>query len=80
MRIETERNKSKSIFTCNSNVKSCFIFPFTVVSAACVLTSISISDSINRESVVVVIKNHPIFSPEYFRYRETAQRTIELKR
>ena len=51
MRIETERNKSKSTITYDCNMKSCFIFPFTVFSAAFVLTSIAISHSINREHV-----------------------------
>ena len=79
MRIENERNKRKSTFTCDCNMKSCFIFPFTVFSATCVLTSITITQSINCESVVVT-EIHPVFSPEYLRCRETAQRANELKR
>ena len=71
IRRATEGNKIKSTFTCDCNMKSWFIFPFTVVSAACVLTSISITHSINCESVVVT-EIHPILSPEYLRCRETA--------
>ena len=52
-------------------MKSCFIFPFTVFSAACVLTSIAVTHSINRESVFVT-NILPILSPEYLRCRETA--------
>ena len=47
------------------------LFPFTVLSATCVLTSISITHSINRGSVVAT-KIEPILSPEYLIWRGTA--------
>ena len=81
----TENEKSNRakirqwMFTRDCNMESWFTFPFTVFSAACVLTSISITHSINCESVVVT-KIHPILSPEYLRCRETAEATNELKR
>ena len=71
MRRATEGTKVKSTFTCDCNMKSYFTVPSTVVSAACVLTSISITHPIYRESVVVT-KILPILSPEYLRCRETA--------
>ena len=71
MRRATEGKKSMSTFTCDYNMKSYFTCPSTVFSAACVLTSISITHSINRESVVFT-KVLPILSPEYLRCRETA--------
>ena len=70
MRRATEGTKVKSTFTCDYNVKSSFTAPFTVVSAACVLTSIAITHPIYRESVVVT-KILPILSPEYLGCRET---------
>ena len=79
IRRATEENKIKSTFTCDCNMKSWFTFPFTVFSAAFILTSIFITHSINCESVVVTAIN-PILSPQYLRCRETAQRANELKR
>ena len=74
-----ETDWSNSTFTCDCNMKSWFIFPFSVVSAALIYTSISKSYSINRENVVVT-KIEPILSPEYLRCREAAYRAFELKR
>ena len=71
IRRAIEGNKSMSMFTCDGNIKSCFIVPFTVFSAAGILTSIFITHWIDCESVVVT-KILPILSPEYLRCRETA--------
>ena len=79
IRRATEGNKIKSTFTCDCNMKSWFTFPFTVLSAAFILTSIFITHSINCESVLVTAIN-PILSPKYLRCRETAERANELKR
>ena len=51
IRRATEGNKIKSTFTSDCNIKSWFTFPFTVFSAAFVLTNIFITHSINREHV-----------------------------
>ena len=71
IRRATEGNKIKSTFTCDCNMKSWFTFLFNVVSDAYVLTSISITHSINCQSVVVT-KIHSILTPEYLRCREAA--------
>ena len=78
IRRATKGNKSRSTFTCDCEMKSWFNVPSNVFSAAFVSTSISITHSINRESIVVT-KIHPILSPEYLRCRETAQRAFEAK-
>ena len=78
IRRATKGNKSRSTFTCDCQMKSWFNVPSNVFSAAFVSTSISITHSINRESIVVT-KIHPILSPEYLRCRETAQRAFEAK-
>ena len=51
MKRVTGREKVKLTFTCNCNLKSCFTFPFTVLSAACILTSVSISYLFNGQLV-----------------------------
>ena len=54
-KTENEKSNWKRIsnltFTCNSNLKSCFTFPFTVLRTACILTSVSISHLFNGELV-----------------------------